>query len=50
MEHRIVSRNPDVTAALVIGAQRFKLPALLLEIDMGREISVEERAAAIESV
>jgi aryl carrier-like protein len=47
MEQHIVARNPEVTAALVIGAQRFQA-ALLLEVNMGQELSIEQRAAAIE--
>jgi thioester reductase-like protein len=49
MEHHVVAKNPEVTAALVIGTHRFQA-ALLLEINMSRDLSIQERAALIEKV
>ncbi|KAI9695695.1 MAG: putative NRPS-like protein biosynthetic cluster [Bogoriella megaspora] len=50
MEQHIVARNPAVTAALVIGAQRFQA-SLLLELNMSNDnLSVQQRASAIEQV
>ncbi|KAL1969206.1 hypothetical protein VTN77DRAFT_460 [Rasamsonia byssochlamydoides] len=49
MEQHIITRNPEVTAALVIGTHRFQA-ALLLEVNMGQELSIQERAAFIEKL
>ena len=52
MEQHIVSRTPEIAAALVIGAQRFQA-ALLIEpakIGKDKELSPAERAAFIEGV
>ncbi|KAI9685585.1 MAG: putative NRPS-like protein biosynthetic cluster [Bathelium mastoideum] len=50
MEQHIVAQNPAVTAALVIGAQRFQA-ALLLELNMSKDdLSVQQRATALEQV
>ncbi|KAE8133310.1 NRPS-like enzyme [Aspergillus pseudotamarii] len=48
MEQHIIACNPDVTAALVAGSQRFQA-SLLLEVN-GKNLSVSERAAAIEKI
>ncbi|KAL9601174.1 MAG: hypothetical protein Q9179_002955 [Wetmoreana sp. 5 TL-2023] len=50
MEQHIVSKNPDVGAALVIGAQRFQAALLLEPAIDGKELTAPERAAFIESV
>ena len=52
MEQHIVSRTPNIAAALVIGAQRFQA-ALLIEpakIRKDKDLSPAERAAFIEEV
>ena len=54
-EQQVVARNSDITAALVVGAQRFQ-PALLIElsansIDGNAEgLSIAEKAAFIEKI
>ena len=52
MEQHIVSRTPEIAAALVVGAQRFQA-ALLIEpakIGKDKDLSPAERAAFIEGV
>ena len=50
MEQTIVSRIPEITAALVVGAQRFEA-ALLIEPSTDRtELTAAERAAFIEYI
>lgn len=50
MEQYIVSHNPEVSACLVVGAQRFQA-ALLVELDTDKdEVSVSERASYIEKL
>lgn len=48
MEQHVVAQNPEVTGALVAGAQRFQA-SLLVEIG-GKDLSVSERAAMIEKL
>ncbi|KAE8399727.1 hypothetical protein BDV37DRAFT_275084 [Aspergillus pseudonomiae] len=48
MEQHIIACNPDVTAALVAGSQRFQA-SLLVEVN-GKDLSVGERAAMIEKI
>ncbi|OGM40164.1 hypothetical protein ABOM_011672 [Aspergillus bombycis] len=48
MEQHIIACNPDVTAALVAGSQRFQA-SLLVEVN-GKDLSVSERAAMIEKI
>lgn len=52
MEQLIVSSNPEVTAALVAGAQRFQAALLVERVvgDDGKEPSPSERAAFIENI
>ena len=50
MEQHIVARNPDVSAALVIGAQRFQAALLVEPVTSGRELSLAEQAAFIERI
>lgn len=49
MEQHITSRNPDITAALVIGAQRFQAALLLETASDGMELLPIQRAALIEN-
>ena len=52
MEQHIVSRSPEIAAALVVGAQRFQA-ALLIEpakIGKDKDLSLAERAVFIEGV
>ncbi|KAI9927529.1 hypothetical protein MW887_003147 [Aspergillus wentii] len=48
MEQHIIASNPDVTAALVAGSQRFQA-SLLVELG-GKKLDVTERAAMIEKL
>lgn len=48
MEQYIIEYNPDVTAALVAGSQRFQA-SLLVDVN-GKNLSVSERAAMIERI
>ena len=48
MEQHIVSRNPDVSAAPIVGAQRFQAALLVETVTNGMELSLAERAAFIE--
>ena len=52
MEQHIISQNPEIAAALVVGAQRFQA-ALLLEpanIEKEKQLSKAERAVFIERI
>ena len=50
MEQHIVSRTPEVAAALVIGAQRFQAALLIEPAKIEKELSPAERAAFIEHI
>ena len=50
MEQHIVSRNPEVAAALAIGAQRFQAALLIEPAKIEKELSPAERAAFIEHI
>ena len=50
MEQHVVSRNPEIAAALVIGAQRFQAALLLEPAKIEKELSPAERAAFIEHI
>lgn len=50
MEQHIVARNPDISAALVVGAQRFQAALLVEPVTNGIELSLAERAAFIERI
>ena len=50
MEQHIVSRNPEVAAAIVIGAQRFQAALLIEPAKIEKELSLAERAAFIEHI
>ncbi|KAI0469376.1 putative NRPS-like enzyme [Xylaria cf. heliscus] len=49
MEQHIIASNPELSGALVIGAQRFQA-ALLIEPASDRELSTAEEAALIERI
>lgn len=50
MEQHIVARNVDISAALVIGAQRFQAALLIEPITTGNALDPAERAAFIERI
>lgn len=50
MEQSIVARNRDISAALVIGAQRFQAALLIEPITNGEAMGPTERAAFIERI
>lgn len=50
MEQHIVARNPEVQAALVMGAQRFQASLLIDPVNGDIELSTAERAAFIEKI
>ena len=50
MEQHIVSRNSEIAAALVIGAQRFQAALLIEPAKIEKELSPAERAAFIEHI
>lgn len=50
MEQHIVARNADISAALIIGAQRFQAALLIEPITGGQALDVIERAAFIEKI
>ena len=50
MEQHIVARNSDISAALVVGAQRFQAALLIEPVTNGKELSLSERAAFIERI
>ncbi len=50
MEQDIVSQNPEIAAALVIGAQRFQAALLIEPAKIKKKLSPAERAAFIEQV
>lgn len=47
MEQHIVARNADISAALVVGAQRFQAALLIEPITGGQALDTTERAAFI---
>jgi hypothetical protein len=50
MEQHILAPNSDISALLVVGAQRFQ-PALLIEpVTDGQELTPAQRAAFIERI
>lgn len=50
MEQYIVTRNRDISAALVIGAQRFQAALLIEPVTEGKALNPAERAAFIERI
>ncbi|TGO49101.1 hypothetical protein BCON_0221g00130 [Botryotinia convoluta] len=50
MEQHIVARNPEVQAALVMGAQRFQASLLIDPVNGDINISTTERAALLEKI
>ncbi|APA15728.1 hypothetical protein sscle_15g104980 [Sclerotinia sclerotiorum 1980 UF-70] len=50
MEQHIVARNPEVQAALVMGAQRFQASLLIDPVNGDTELSTAQRAALIEKI
>lgn len=50
MEQHVVSRNVDISAALVIGAQRLQAALLIEPIPTDKVLDVAERAAFIERI
>ncbi|CAD6582894.1 MAG: hypothetical protein ASARMPRED_001098 [Alectoria sarmentosa] len=50
MEQHIVSRNVDISAALVIGAQRFQAALLIEPITTDKTLDPAKRAACIERI
>ncbi|KAJ8067956.1 hypothetical protein OCU04_003538 [Sclerotinia nivalis] len=50
MEQHIVARNPEVQAALVMGAQRFQASLLIDPVNGDAELSTAQRAALIEKI
>ncbi|TGO85673.1 hypothetical protein BPOR_0374g00070 [Botrytis porri] len=50
MEQHIVARNPEVQAALVMGAQRFRASLLMDPVNGDVDISTTERAALLEKI
>ena len=50
MEQHIVSHNADISAALVIGAQRFQIALLIEPINTDKALSTAERAVFIEKI
>lgn len=50
MEQRVVARNTDILAALVVGAQRFQAALLVEPGTNGKVLSVAERAAFTERI
>ena len=50
MEQYIVAHNKDISAALVVGAQRFQAALLIEPTTDGKELGVTERAAFIERI
>lgn len=50
MEQHIVARNPDISAALVVGAQRFQAALLVEPVTNGKDLSPTERAGFIERI
>lgn len=50
MEQHIISRNADISAALVIGAQRFQAALLIEPVTAGKALDSAERAAFIERI
>lgn len=50
MEQHIIARNPDISAALVVGAQTFQAAPLVEPVTNGIELSLAERAAFIERI
>ena len=50
MEQHIVASNPDISAVLVVGAQRFQAALLIEPVVIGQELTPAERAAFIERI
>lgn len=50
MEQHIVSRNADISAALVVGAQRFQAALLIESVTIDKALNPAERAAFIERI
>lgn len=50
MEHIIVSRNADISAALVVGAQRFQAALLIEPMTTDKALDPAQRAAFIERI
>lgn len=50
MEQHIVAHNADISAALVVGAQRFQAALLIEPITGGQALDTTERAAFIERI
>ena len=50
MEQHIVARNPDISAVLVVGAQRFQAALLVEPMKKDEMLSLTERAAFIERI
>ncbi|KAF7942371.1 hypothetical protein EAE99_000421 [Botrytis elliptica] len=50
MEQHIVARNPEVQAALVMGAQRFQASLLIDPVNRDIDISTTKRAALLEKI
>ncbi|KAF7956004.1 hypothetical protein EAE96_004925 [Botrytis aclada] len=50
MEQHIVARNPEVQAALVMGAQRFQASLLIDPVNGDADLSTTERAALLEKI
>ena len=50
MEQHIVARNPDISAVLVVGAQRFQAALLVEPTKNDKMLSLIERAAFIERI
>ena len=50
MEQHIAARNPDISAVLVVGAQRFQAALLVEPTKNDKQLSLIERAAFIERI
>ena len=50
MEQHIVACNPEVSAALVVGAQRFQAALLIEPVTSGDKLSLNQRADFIENI
>ncbi len=50
MEQHIVARNQDISAALVVGAQRFQAALIVEPATNDKELTLAERAAFIERI
>jgi len=50
MEQYIFANNPDISAVLVVGAQRFQAALLIEPVATGQELTPAERAAFIERI